>query len=234
MNKIRLILTAILLIVTGCSAPDDPNWKTLEDGIDDLPPKAELDAKRWAANRDAADHFDVQNQDEDVFIVRCWPKGAIENDKLNFKDLGAIKVKEVLACLNRFDVPTYEECIIRIVGLASGAMTAMGGGQNYDCRPLFMPRYKHVASETEPDVPDNWTPRKVRTPQVAKDLVAAPKIPFWLIGVITIGVGGVIVVTGGGGAAFLPALCILSEGGPACPSNPSYPFGDTPQPGGGT
>ncbi len=221
--RTRWVWIAVLVWCGACSVPDDPEWGEVQAGIRQLPPPVLVDAKRWAANQNARRYLEIQSNDD---LMTVWCKGPSWEGSQGL----LWRALDVVRCLDRPEVLTYEECIIRLTSETKSRMEAANEETGLDCRPWFHNGYQSEATRNEPHVEPDWQPRLVTVPEIESDLVQSPVLPPWVPWVV---IGGVVVVGGvlTGGAAWLPALCTLQAGsGPACPGNPNYPPGQTPQP----
>jgi hypothetical protein len=232
---VRSILV-FLVFLLGCSVPVDPNYDAVNEAMAEFPDMTRAEAQRWVANDRASDYFRSEAPDQHLMDVICTDSlsGEVRETaiavRIMSECLGAVMMETLQSGLHKY--MTFHDCVDTIV---TGVRVKSFGGTNpnpdvsaikctYKINPLF-----------EEDLRDpRLDPDKLDNDDVTRQLIQAPKLPVWLIGLFVVGAGGVVLVTGGAGAAFLPALCVLSEGGPACPSNPEYPWGQTPQPGGGT
>jgi len=223
-----------VLVSSGCSVPDDPSWRDVNVGIRTLPPLTLLNAKRWAANRNAANFLARISRKTKAFTVRCEQdvfEPAGDQDAISYD----IFVDDLMSCLDGSiaDV-SLAECATRLFK-DRGDSFRLNTGLTPDCWIVWAPwiygmlevggQGDKVATKV-----DEWDPDKVTVDDVERDLVESPVLPRWVPFAV---IGGVVVVGGllSGGAAWLPALCTLQAGsGPACPSSPAYPFGGTPQP----
>ncbi len=224
----RLVLLAMLL---GCSVPDDDNWEVVKGGIAAMPPSNLTWARRWAANRHTKEWFKLQGNDDWMTVICANAGSKLEPGRTE----ELYRVRTLLKCLNRWDAPLLSECIAEFVAETSARQDG-GGSSRRLCEPWFHDGYEALDEDGASDRAHplsfpTWEPEDETDEDLARDLVSSPTLPSWLPWAV---VGGTLVLlsTGGAAAAFFPALCALSSGGPACPSNPAYPPGQTPQPGG--
>lgn len=240
-------LFLLFVLFVGCSVPDDDNWKGLGDGLEHLPPMTKTQAKRWTANRNASRKLSGIDRAAKAFMLKCEenvlnpvadPSKAQYDPNGNYAQKYWVTVGDLLNCLDADGTSmTLVECANKIIKDLEDSFRA-NTGLTPDCVTHMEGWLEAIGWLTGFGLDligtkvDEFDPDKIDFPEeTERELVRSPRIPFWLLGVITVGVGGVVVVTGGSGAPLIPLLCTLSEGGPACPSNPNYPFGHTPQPG---
>lgn len=221
----RWILMILMAAGAACSVPDDPNYEAVRSGIAHLPMSTQQEGRRWAANDKAWRYFASEDADQLLMTVTCKDASGSERvDKILVETmvecLGAAMAEVTDQGLRK--VLTFGDCIDTIVNGTRSRLvgTAGEGFGEIKCSHEFAPLY-------ELDVQDpSWDPAHESNDDVTRALISADKLPAWLPFAV---IGGVAVFTLL--PELLPALCTLSDGnGPACPSNPNYPVGQTPQP----
>lgn len=226
--RVVAILLTIIFAQQACSVPDDPNYRIIDEAIRGMPASNEIEARRWLANRKALEWLDRWDSRTIAFRPECFDR---QGDRV---PADPVTVGDLVQCLNLGAGTdggnrTYMECVQLLVEATEGRLRKAAGVMDWvdwpQCGPEWEPEF---GTGPLPEYPHELEPDDVAVDDVERALIGSDSVPSWLPVAI---VGGVIVVVIGGVLLpqFLPALCALGNDA-ACPSNPDYAPGQTPQP----
>jgi len=220
------MLMLFVVVLFSCSVPDDPSYDRVVAGINNLPPDKLAIMKLAHSSASALEWWQDRPSAQDFMDLDC-----VDEAGRSFGN--PVQVMTMVACLLTSGNPvgalqprSLSQCIEMVRQNAHDEHWRRTGLQS-TCNTVLRPFYRD-AKKAHPE----WEPENVSDDDIARELLASEAPPSWVYGSLFVVVGGIVVIGAGPAAgSVLVPLCAQSVGW-ACPADPRYPVGKTPQPDG--